>query len=83
MLFNLPKNKNVRKTIFNVVAIYLTTTILLVLSIAITYSNTQKQKDLLWAKKELKIQADFIISTLELLHNNIEYELAFYPRFEN
>jgi len=81
--FKLPKNKSIRKTILNVVAVYLTTTILLLLTITIYYTQNQKNQIFHIYQKQIDLQADFLVEQFELLHDNILKEDAFYPRFNN
>ena len=83
MWFNLPKNSNVRKTIQNVVILYLTTTILLVVTMSIYYVQNQKVQIFNLYKKQVDIQASFIIDQLEILHDNIVNEIAIYPQFDD
>jgi two-component system OmpR family sensor kinase len=83
LLFSLPKNKNIRKTIFNVVGVYLTTTILLVLTIGIISLNNQKQHSFNLAQKQINIQSRYIIEQLETLQENIVNEIAIYPQIDN
>ena len=80
MWFELPKNKSIRKTVLNILIIYLSTTILLVLTIAILYTQNQKQQLFTQTKQQLDIQAKYFIEQLELLHDNIVDEDAIYPQ---
>ncbi|VAY88082.1 Two-component system histidine kinase DccS [hydrothermal vent metagenome] len=83
MLFKLPQNKNIRKTILNVVSVYLVTTILLVLAISYMYITTQEKYIFSLQQEHIDIQAQQIINELETLDDNIVDEIAIYPRFEN
>lgn len=83
MLFRLPKNRSIRKTIINVVAIYLTTTILLVLALSYMYITNQEKNLFSLQQEQIDIQAQQIINELEVLDDNIVEEVAFYPRFDN
>ncbi len=82
MLFKLPKNQSIRKTIINVVAIYLTTTILLVLVLSYMYITNQEKNLFSLQQEQIDIQAQQIINELEVLDDNIIEEVAFYPRFD-
>jgi len=83
LLFKLPQNKNIRKTILNVVSVYLVTTILLVLAISYMYITTQEKYIFSLQQEHIDIQAQQIINELETLDDNIVDEIAIYPRFEN
>lgn len=83
MLFELPKNKSIRKTIINIVSVYLVTTILLVLTLSYMYIATQEKYLFSLQKEHIDIQAQQIINELETLDDNIVEEVAFYPRFDN
>ena len=80
MLFKLPKNRYIRKTIINVVTIYLITTILLVFALSFIYIQNQKEqfKDL--QTKQTNLEAKHIKEQLEILHDNLINEIAIYPR---
>jgi two-component system OmpR family sensor kinase len=81
--YKLPKNKNIQKTIFNVVSVYLLTTIILVLTLSFLYIQNQKEQIFEINKKQLDIRAIHIIDKLELLHDNITNEIAIYPRYND
>jgi len=78
--FKLPNNKNVKKTILNVVGVYLTTTILLVLALSFIYIQNQKDQFKNLQIQQSNTEAKYIIEQLELLHDNIINEIAIYPR---
>ncbi len=82
MLFKLSQNKNIQKTIINVVSIYLITTILLVLTLSYVYIVNQEKSIFLLEQEKIDIQAKYIIDQLEILDDNIVEEVAFYPRVE-
>jgi len=83
LLFNLPKNKNLRKTVLNVVSVYLITTILLVLTLSYIYLSNQEKHIFTLQQEKVDIQAQQIINELEVLNDNIVEEIALYPRLEN
>lgn len=83
MWFNiLPKNKSVRKTILNVVSIYLVTTISLVLTLGFIYISSQKDQILQSQKQKIDYQANEIISKFEKLHINAR-DIIVYPKIDN
>jgi len=82
LLFKLSQNKNIQKTIINVVSIYLITTILLVLTLSYVYIVNQEKSIFLLEQEKIDIQAKYIIDQLEILDDNIVEEVAFYPRVE-
>ena len=82
MFFKLPKNKNIRKTIFNIVFVYLSTTILLVITISYLYIINQKEEIFSLHKNQSDLQASYIIEQLENIHDNITEEIAIYPRLD-
>ncbi len=83
MLFNIfPKNKNIKKTILNVVSIYLITTILLVVTLGIFYINSQKEQILHTQKQQMDSQANLTINHLKKLHNSSSNDIK-YPRIDN
>ncbi len=82
-MFKLPKNKCIRKTILNVVSVYLTTTILLVLALSYMYLSNQEKHIISLQQEKVDIQSQQIINELELLDDNIVEEVAFYPRLNN
>jgi len=77
--FNLTDNPNINKTILNVVIVYLTTTILLVITMAIFYVQNQKQQQFNLKKEQIDVRAKYLIKEFELLHDNIVDENAIYP----
>ena len=78
------QNKNLQKTILNIVFIYLFTTILLVGSISYIYYNTQQQEIFKSTKKEIAIRAKQIINTLEELHTSfLKDQWILYPSFSD
>ena len=79
MSFNLTDNPNINKTILNVVIVYLTTTILLVITMAIFYVQNQKQQQFNLKKEQIDVRAKYLIKEFELLHDNIVDENAIYP----
>jgi len=81
--YKLPKNKNIRKTIFNVVSVYLLATIILVLTLSFLYIQNQKNNIFELNKQQLDIRAKNIIEKLEILHDNIINEIAIYPRYDD
>ncbi len=83
MLFNIfPKNKNIKKTILNVVSIYLITTILLVVTLGFFYINSQKEQILHAQKQRMDSQANLTINQLKKLHNSSSNDIK-YPRINN
>ncbi len=82
-MFKLSKNKCIRKTILNVVSIYLTTTILLVLALSYMYLSNQEKHIISLQQEKIDIHAQQIINELELLDDNIVEEVAFYPRVDH
>ena len=84
MWFNiLPKNKSVRKTILNVVSIYLITTILLILTLSFIYVDSQKDQLLQSQKQQIDYQAKQLINQLEDLHNGISNNNIMYPELDD
>ncbi len=80
----LSKNKNIRKTIFNIVLVYLTTTILLVCALSFIYIKSQKNQIFNSTKSEIDIRANQIIDQLEQLHNDYKKDdIIIYPTFED
>lgn len=79
----LPKNKSVRKAILNVVSIYLVTTILLVLTLAFIYFNSQKDQLFHIQKQQLDFQANEFINKLEELHYTMLDKMITYPKLQN
>ena len=71
MWFRLPKNKSVRKTILNILFIYLFTTILLVVTLSFLYLSNQKEQIFSLHKQQSQIQSNYIIEQLEILHDEI------------
>lgn len=79
----LPKNKSIRKTIINVVSLYLITTILLVLTLGFGYVYVQKEQLFNTQKDKIDYQANQIINQLEDLHDEFNYEnIIVYPEFD-
>jgi len=80
LLFELPKNKYIKKTILNVVIVYLFTSILLVFALSFIYIQNQKEqfKDL--QSEQTNLEAKHIKEQLEILHDNLINEIAIYPR---
>jgi len=79
----LPKNKSVRKTILNVVSIYLITTILLILTLSFIYVDSQKDQLLQSQKQQIDYQAKQLINQLEDLHNGISNNNIMYPELDD
>jgi len=80
--FKLPKNKSTQKTILNIIFIYLSTTILLVITLSFLYITNQKEQIFTLHQEQSKLQANYIIEQLEILHDNIENEIAIYPKLD-
>jgi len=80
--FKLSKNKSVRKTILNIVFIYLSTTILLVISISFLYIKNQKEEIFNLHREQTNTQANYIISKLEDFDEAIVDEVVIYPRID-
>jgi len=82
-LFKLPQNTAIKTTIFRVVSFYIITTILLISIISYMYLSNQKKQIFQLQQNRANNIAKIIINKLEILHNNIDKEIAIYPEFED
>jgi len=74
------QNKTIHKTILNIVLVYLTTTILLIVALATIYYNFQKKELFSLTQSKTNIEANNIIQQLQKLHQDYQYgDIILYP----
>ena len=82
MWFKFSQNKIIQKTIYKIIAIYLTTTILLLLSISYIYLQHQYKQILQVEKSKIDTLVVNIIDDLEALQDDIVDGVVLYPRYD-